>query len=269
MKANIYAFELRRKLGSVLIWSAGIAAVAILYMAFFATFADYAAVIEETLKRFPPEYLKALGMAGVDLSSVPGYYSFVFTFLQILLALQASNYGFGLVAVEESRMISDFLLSKPVARSQVLTSKLLAAFTALTLTDAATWAISFLAVELFRHGRPYDPGVLALMLSSIPIFQAAFLCLGLAFSLLVRRVRSATPYGLILGFGGYVLNAFGDLTGEVKLELLTPFRHFDPTYVVQHHSYEASLVGISIAMILLALAFSYWRYLRRDIPAAV
>lgn len=269
MKANIYWFELRQKRGSILIWSASIVLVALLYLGLFPTFADYAAVLQETLKRFPPEYLEAFGMAGVDLSSVMGYYSFVFTFLQILLALQASNYGFGLIAVEESRMISDFLVSKPVTRVQILTSKLLAAFTALTLTNAVTWASSFLFIELFREGRPYDGRPLILMLGSIAVFQAVFLSMGLAFSLLVPRVRSVTPYGLILSFGGYVLNAFGDLVGDVKLELITPFRHFDPTYIVQHGAYEMPLALLSVAMIVISLAFSYRRYIYRDIPAAV
>ncbi len=269
MKANIYGFELWRKRNSILIWSASIVLVALLYMGLFPTFADYAAVLQETLKRFPPEYLEAFGMAGVDLSTVVGYYSFVFTFLQILLALQASNYGFDLIAVEEGQMIADFVVSKPVARAQILTSKLLAAFTALTITSAVTWAASFLFIELFREGRPYELRPLALMLGSIPIFQAVFLSLGLAFSLLTRGIRSATPYGLVLGFGGYVLNAFGDLLGDVKLELITPFRHFDPTYIAQHQAYDAPLVLLSVAMMVIALAFSYWRYLRRDIPAAV
>ncbi|MCS6962843.1 ABC transporter permease [Thermoflexus sp.] len=269
MKANIYWFELRRKRNSLLIWSASIALVALLYMGLFPTFADYAAVLQETLKRLPPEYLEAFGMAGVDLSSVTGYYSFVFTFLQILLALQASNYGFGLIAVEEGQMISDFLVSKPVTRAQILTSKLLAAFTALTLTNAVAWASSFIFVEMFREGRPYDAHPMVLMLGSIAIFQVVFLSLGLAFSLLVRRVRSVAPYGLMLSFGAYVLNAFGDLLGDVKLELITPFRHFDPTYIVRNNAYDMPLVGLSVAMIGISLAFSYWRYIRHDIPAVV
>lgn len=269
MKANVYRFELRRRRSSILIWSASIVLVVLLYMGLFPTFADYAAVVQETLKRFPREYLEAFGMAGVDLSTVVGYYSFVFTYLQILLAIQASNYGFGLIAVEEGRMIADFLVSKPIARAQILTSKLLAAFTALTITNAVTWAASLLFIELFREGRPYELHPLLLMLGSIAIFQAVFLSLGLAFSLLAPRMRSATPYGLMLGFGGYVLNAFGDLLGDIKLELLTPFRHFDPTYVAQHNAYEAPLVLLSVAMVVVSLAFSYWRYLHRDIPAVV
>ncbi|HXF69267.1 MAG TPA: ABC transporter permease subunit [Thermoflexus sp.] len=269
MKINIYQFELRRKRNSILGWSAGAVLLILLYMGFYPTFADHAAVLQETLKRFPREYLEAFGMAGVDLSSVMGYYSLVMTLLQILLALQASNYGFGLLLVEESRMIADFLVSKPVTRAQILISKLLAALTALVLTDGVVWASSFLFIELFRGGRSYDPRTLLVMLAGIPVFQAVFLSVGLALSLLVRRARNVTPYGLMLGFGGYVLNAFGDLLGDVKLELITPFHHFDPTYVVQHNAYEASLVLLSGAMIVVSLAFSYWRYVRRDIPAVV
>ena len=53
------------------------------------------------------------------------------------------NYGFGLVSIEESELTADFLLSKPVSRAQVLTSKLLAALTSLIITDLVVWVTSF------------------------------------------------------------------------------------------------------------------------------
>ncbi len=41
-------------------------------------------------------------MDEVDLSTVLGYYSFIYLFAQLCLAIQAGNYGFGLVSIEES-----------------------------------------------------------------------------------------------------------------------------------------------------------------------
>ena len=49
-----------------------------------------------------------------------------------MIALQAANYGYSLVSVEERELTADFLLSKPVGRVQILTSKLLAALRDLT-----------------------------------------------------------------------------------------------------------------------------------------
>ncbi|HIE57654.1 MAG TPA: hypothetical protein EYP88_05430 [Anaerolineales bacterium] len=269
MSKNIYLHELRIRIRSVIIWSLGILALHLLYLSFYGIFADQAALVNEMMENFPPEFRAAFGMDGVDLSQVLGYYSFILTFAQICLAIQAGNYGFGLVSVEESEMTADFLLSKPVSRARILTSKTLAAITSLTITNAVVWIGAFTFINLFRSDHEYDPGTLSLMLASIIFFQLFFFSVGAAVSLLVKRVRNVTPYGLGLGFGMYVLAAFGDMLGESKLEWITPFKHFDAGYIVQHQGYDMRLFGLSVSITVIALAISYWRYLRRDIPSAV
>ena len=225
--------------------------------------------MNEMIARFPPELLAAFGMNEVDLSTVMGFYSFIFMFAQVCLAIQASNYGFGLVSIEESELTADFLISKPVSRVQILTSKLQAAFTSLTITNLVMWVSSFAAVTFFRNGREVETRTLVLLLLSIVVFQLFFLSVGLVISLLVKRVRSVTPYALGLGFGMYVLSAFSGMEGVSILEWITPFKHFDPNYIVQHGAYDAPLVLLNVAVIVVSLATSTWLYIRRDIPAVV
>lgn len=267
MNANIFRHEVRARLKSVLIWSLALAALVIVFFALFPVFADQAALMNEMLAKFPPELRAAFGMDNLDLSTVLGFYSFIFLFAQLCLAIQAGNYGFGLVSIEESELTADFLLSKPVSRAQVLTSKLLAALVSVGLTELVVALCTLLAIGLFSEGRDYAAGTLGLLLFSQLIFQLFFLSVGLVVSLLVKRVRSVTPYALGLGFGAYVLSGFSGVFGEVTLELLTPFKHLDAAYIVAHNGYNAPLVLLNVAVSLVALAASYWLYLRRDVPA--
>ncbi len=268
MNPNIYRHELRLRMRSVLIWSAGILALHLLYLSFYQSFAGQAALLNQLKSSFPPEFLAAFGMDGADLSQVLGFYSFIFLLVQICLAIQAGNYGFGLVSVEESQRTADFLLTRPVPRGHILVSKALAACTALAVSGALVWADAFVLINLFRGAYAYEPATLALLLAGIPLFQAFFFSVGLAVSLLVGRIRNVTPYGLGLGFGMYALGAFSGMLGETPLEWLTPFKHFDAARIVQRRAYDARFLWLNAAVTLLALAFSYWRYLRRDIPAA-
>jgi len=267
MSANIYAHEFRARLRSVIIWSLAVTALLFFYFSFFSVFADQAALMNQMLERFPPQLRAAFGLDAMDLSTVLGFYSFIFLFVQLCLAIQAGNYGFGLVSIEESELTADFLLSKPVSRTQVLTSKLLAALTSLTITNLIVWVSSFVAISLFRGDREYDTRTLLLLLLSIVIFQLFFLSVGLVISVLVKRVRSVTPYSLGLGFGAYVLSAFSGILGDVKLELITPFKHLDPARIVRDGAYDTPLVLINVTVSVIALAASYWLYVRRDIPA--
>jgi ABC-2 type transport system permease protein len=267
MNANIYRHEFRTRLKSVLIWSLALASLILFYFSLFSVFADQAALMNEMLARFPPEMRAAFGLDSVDLSTVLGFYTLILLFVQLCLAIQASNYGFGLVSIEENELTADFLLSKPVSRPQVMTSKLLAALTSLALTNLVVWASTFAALALFRGEREYELRTLLLLLLSLAVFQLFFLSVGLVISLLVKRVRSVVPYALGLGFGAYVLSAFSGVLGDVALELITPFKHLDPAFIVQQGAYDVPLVLLNVGVTLVSLAASYWLYLRRDIPA--
>lgn len=267
MNANIYRHEFRARLRSVLVWSLALTVFTLFFFAMFPVFADQAALMNEFLERYPQELTAAFGLDRMDLATVLGFYSFIFVFVQLCLAIQAANYGFGLVSIEESELTADFLLSKPVSRAQVMTSKLLAALTSLVLTNLVVWVSTFLAISLFREGRSYDVSTLLLLLASLLIFQLFFLSVGLVISLLVKRVRSVTPYALGLAFGAYVLAAFSGVFGDVGLELITPFKHLDPTYIVRDGAFDTPLVLLNVTVSLVALAASYWLYIRRDIPA--
>jgi ABC-2 type transport system permease protein len=66
-----------------------------------------------------------------------------------------------------------------------------------------------------------------------------------------------------------VLSVFGDMLGTNALEKITPFKHFDPNYIIQHGAYDLVLVLISASVIVISLTGSYLLYTRRDIPAVV
>jgi ABC-2 type transport system permease protein len=269
MNATIYKHEFRTHIKSVIGWSIGLILLIIIFLSIFPSFSEQAALLNEMMAKFPPALLAAFGMTGMDMSSIVGFFGLIFMFVQICLAIQASYYGFGLVSVEETELTADFLMSKPVSRVQIMNSKLLAALSALAITDLVVWVSSTAGIALFGAGHAFETQALVLLLLSILIFQLFFLSVGLIISLLVKRVRSVTPYALGLGFGMYVLSAFSGLQGVSVLEYLTPFKHFDPLYISQHSAYDTPLVLLSVAVIVLSLAASYWRYQRRDIPAVV
>jgi ABC-2 type transport system permease protein len=267
MSATIYLHELSSRFKSVITWSIALIAIILIFLSIFPAFATQAALLNETMSKFPPALLAAFGLNQVDLSTILGFFSFIFLFAQLCIAIQAGNYGFGLVSVEETELTADFLVSKPVSRAQILNSKLLAAFTSLVITDVVVWVSTIIGFILFSGGQKYDMRTVILLSLSLLVFQLFFLSLGLFISLLVKRVRSVTPYSLGLGFGMYVLSAFSGLEGVSVLETITAFKHFDPNYIIKNVTYNTPLVLLDVAVIIVSLALSYWLYLRRDIPA--
>jgi ABC-2 type transport system permease protein len=269
MAINIFRHEFKMHLRSVITWSVAVAVLILVFVSLFSSFAEQAELMNEMMANFPEQLLTAFGLNGVDLSTVLGFFSFVFLFVQICLAIQAANYGFSLVSIEEREWTADFLLAKPVKRTRILTSKLLAALSGLTITNIVVWISSFSFINLFKGDKTYETGTLLLLLLSIVIFQLFFLSVGLVISLLVKRIGSVTSYSMALAFGMYVLSVFGDMLGRSVLEKITPFKHFEPNYIIQHGTYDLPLVLLSALVIVIALMGSYALYTRRDIPAVV
>jgi ABC-2 type transport system permease protein len=246
-------------------WSIALFLLILLYMSVFPSFAVEAETLNDMLAEFPKEFLIAFGLDGADISTVLGFFGMVVIFCQICVAIQAANYGFALVSVEERELTADFLLSKPVGRTRILTSKLLAALTSLVITNVVVWTSSFVLISVFRDGRPYDSKTLVLLLLTIAFLQLFFLTVGMLISLLVRRIRSVTPYSMGLVFGLYVLSAFGGMIGDDKLTYVTPFKHFEANYIVTNAAFDLPLALISLCTIIISVVGSYVLYTRRDI----
>ncbi len=262
---NIYLLELKANIRSVITWSIALLVLMFIYMSVFSSFANEAENLNDILAEFPEEFLIAFGMNGMDLSTVLGFFGITLLFCQLCVAIQAANYGFALVSVEERDLTADFLLSKPVGRYKILSSKLLAALTSLALTSIVVWIGSFVFISIFRDGRPYETETLVLLLLTITFLQLFFLSVGLLISLLVRKIRSVTPYSMGLVFGLYVLSAFGGMIGDDKLSNITPFKHFEANYIVTNAAYDVPLVLISTSVIIVSVVGSYLLYSRRDI----
>lgn len=266
---NIFLHEFKQKIRSVFIWSFSIALLILVFLSLFQSFASQSNMVSELMASFPRELLIAFGMVDMDWSNILGFFALLFVFCQICLAIQAANYGFSLVSIEESEWTADFLLSKPVSRIRIMSAKFLAALAALTITNVVVWAVSFPLIKLFDAGQVYQWKPIILLLSSVSVFQLFFLSVGMFISLLVRRVHSVTHFSMGLVFGLYILNAFGDMIGEKSLEILSPFKHFAPGYIVNHAAWDFPLMMISVGIILIALLGSYVLYQHRNISSAV
>ncbi|HOA21474.1 MAG TPA: ABC transporter permease subunit [Anaerolineaceae bacterium] len=267
MSANIFLHEIRAQRRSVITWSVALLSVIFVFFSLFTSFTKDAALMNEVLARFPEELRAAFGLGNMDLATIEGYFAFSFVFCQLLLAIQAANYGFSLLSVDETELRADFLLSKPVSRGSILSSKLAAALLSLVVTNLALILGTFTAIALFSGATPYNPKSILLVLLSGFFFQIVFLGVGLLISLLARKIHSVTPYALGLAFGAYVLNAFSGVFGDVKLELLTPFKHFDPGFIVRNQAFDAPFLLVDLIVVIVCIGLSYWFYQRRDIPA--
>ena len=122
---NLFLFELKRNSKSFLIW----AVVEIFMVA--AGMSKYAASVQSgqsinVLIEKMPQMLRALFGAGqFDLSTAFGYYCVLYVFLLLISVVHATLLGSTIISKEERDKTSEFLYTRPISRSQILTQKIL------------------------------------------------------------------------------------------------------------------------------------------------
>lgn len=265
---NIYIFEFKMYARSLWLWALALFALQIIFMAFYPAMAKDAAMIDLILEHYPKELLQAFGMGeSVSLATVLGYYTFVFAFVQLCLAVQGAYYGFHFLSLEERELTADFLFSKPVTRTKILVSKYVAALTALVITHGAVIGSTFVAIALFRDGKSYELDKLLVLLASVPVFQLFFFSIGMLVTVLTTKIRNVLSYAMALAFGLHILNALRGIVGGRLLGIASPFYHFEPANIIETGGWAADRVWISVLVILCSTLISYKLYLKRNIHA--
>ncbi len=250
---------------STILWSISLAGFMILYMAFYSAMAKDSAVFELVLSSIPKEMLQALGLSDVvSLASLSGYFALTFSMLQLAIAIQSSIYGVSILSEEERELTADFLLSKPVSRSKIYLSKLLAALTSLLITATFVALSAFFALMMFGDGTNFSIYNVFILVLTIPIFQLVFLSVGMFISLLMKKVRSVLSIAMGLSIGLYVVNSVRNIVDSDILGLLSPFYYFDSEYILTSRTYNLGLFTLATSIIVFCLLGSFILYNKRD-----
>ncbi len=262
---NIFLHELKSYRKSIFIWACSMTLLSVLYILLFKGLGNDIEDFKAFLNNMP-DVIKSVFNIYIDsISTLEGFYSFVFSFVVLCGAIQAMNIGTAIVSKEIRDKTADFLMTKPVSRSTILTSKLLAAFFTLTITNIIYLGLTILAAIAIVG----DFNLKLFFMISVTLFfiQLIFMALGFIVSVVAGKIRSVISISLSTVFGFYILGSLGSFLGEERVRYMSPFRYFDTAYIIKNAAYEASFVVIGLIFVIAAIAGSYLVYTKKDVHA--
>ena len=263
---NIFKFEFKTYLKENIIWTISLVAVLFLFMSIFPVYSSQAEMMEKILENFPETFLKAFGMNNMSLSSVVGYYSFCFVYVGLIGGIFAMKLGLDVISKELREKTADFLLVKPKTRTSVIIPKFCAVLLHILIMNVIFFGASIVAAEIFKNG---DYNLKTFMLINLSLFFIQFFLLsfGIMLSTFMTELNSEIPLTLGIVFGFYVLQLLNQTLGEEKISYLTPFGHFDTSYISQNASFSTTHLIFSVSLSLLFLILAYIIYNKKDIPS--
>lgn len=263
---NMFLHELKAYRKSTIIWTFSLIALIVLFLGLFPSFSKEAEAFKKVMEGFPEPVRKALGLSVDSMSSILGFYAYTFLYVTLCGAIQAMNLGTSIISKEVRAKTADFLLTKPVTRTKIMTSKLLAALTSLIITNIAYLTVASIMASIVKT-KDYSYKIFFMLSFTLFLVQLIFLALGVLISVVLPKIKSVLPISLGTVFAFFIIGMLSSTTGDDAMRYITPFKYFDTNYIIKNSSYEAAFIIIEIVFIVVTISASYFVYSKKDIHA--
>lgn len=262
---SIFLRELKAHRWSLVFWSLGMVALVASGMGKFAAYEAAGQSVVKMMADLPKMVLVVFGMSGFDLTKASGFFGVLFLYIALMGTVHSSLLGASIISKEERDRTSEFLFSKPVTRSSVLSSKLLAGLFNVVVLNVVTTVSSLYFVGYFGKGESVTKDI-SLMMAGLFFLQLIFFAIGAAVAGYVRKPKSAPSISTSIMFMAFLLSYLVNLNDKLDaLKYLSPFKYFDAAVLMSEGRLDPLFVGLSVLIVAAAVWGAYHFYNGRDL----
>ncbi len=267
MNRNLFVMEMKRNALSFLIWALAITLLVSVTMLAYPTFYENQSKIMGFITLVPKAALQFKGVQNfADIFSVLGFYAANnVIYMMVLGSIFAIGLSSGILLKEEYNRSAEYLLTRPITRSEVFVSKVSIVLLQVIALNVITSLAGFIGMEVVKKS-PYSiHAFLALSLYTL-LLNLLFGAAGLFLSTVVRKPRPISTFCIALVLVLYFIFTLSKIATSVeKIGYLSPFRYVDMNAAASGYRlnpwYLLYFVGISLLLGGLAYRF----YLRKDV----
>ena len=267
MNRNLFLKEIRKNALSLIVWMITITLLISLTMAVYRTFVENQSKVLGMMSLVPKGALQFKGISNfTDLLSVLGFYSVNnIIYMMVLGSIFAIVLSSNILLKEEYNKTAEYLLTRPLTRSEIFFSKLAVIFLYVFLLNLVTALAGFICMELVKTG-PFSIRAFLILSLYTLLLNLLFGAIGLFLSTLVKRPKPITAFsiGLVLIF--YFIYTLSKITESAsKIGYLSPFRFVNMDAINPAYKLDFWHLLYFIGISLLLAGLSYRLYNRKDI----
>ena len=261
---NIFLREMKANRLSLILWCVGVLFMVATGMGKYTSLSDTGTSLNALMADMPKSLQAIMGTNSLDLSSVIGYYGLLYLYLVVMAGIHASMLGANIISKEERDKTVEFLLVKPISRSQMITSKLLAAFVNIVMFNVITFILSIVMVQQYAGGEEVV-GDISMMMLGMLILQLIFLVIGTAIAAVHKNSKKAATLSTGILLVTFILSIAVNMNSKLEnLKYFTPFKYFEASRLMSE-GFEVVYIILSILLIILLTVVTYIFYAKRDV----
>ncbi len=260
---NIFLRELKSNLRSLIIWGFIVVLFTWVGTSKFAGYVENPEILA-ILEGLPPALVAAFNLEAFNLTTPTGFFGAMFGYFVLLVSISAAMWGSDTISKEERDRTVEFALTLPVARSKVVTAKILAAFVNCIALLLITWIASLITMMPYELDSEFYT-FLSLSMLALFIVQMIFLAVGVLLGCAMKQYKRASAVAVSVLLGTY-LSVISELSEHLEfLKYFSPFAYFDPGVLLRESRLDLAYVALSAGIIAVCLAGAYLTYSRRDL----
>lgn len=258
--------EMKANFKSFLIW------ITISMLIFLVVFLVYPSItnneniniINEMLKIFPEEMLKAFNM---DISSIDSVFGWLksegFVFALLIIGCYSGILGSNIILKEESDKTIEYLNSLPVKRSSIVLHKALCGLTYIVFMIMILGVFNYIGLSLSGN---FDKK-LYILLSITPLFSSIVIYFGCMFlSTFTHKTKKMLGISLGIVLISYVLHVLSSLAETTEfLKYFSVFTLADIRNVIMNITINPFMVLISVILSILFLGLTIIHYNKKEL----
>lgn len=267
MNRNLFLKELRRNLASLIIWTVVICILVSVTLSFYRTVAQNQGKFLGLMSLIPKGAMAVKGISKfTDMFSILGFYSINnLIFMLVLGSVYSIVLSSNILLKEEYNKTAEYLLSRPISRSEVFITKFMVFVLYVFLLNIIVALVGLIGIEIVKTGS-YSLKAYFVFSFYTLLLNYLFGAIGFFISTLVKRAKPITTISIALVLILYFIFSLSKITETgSKIGYVSPFKYVnvevsDPAYTLDFWRL-LYFIGIS-ALLILA---SYLIYKKKDI----
>jgi ABC-2 type transport system permease protein len=261
----IYKREFRKNLKSLIIWGIVLGGIILMTLSIYPQFTQDQETMKDLLKAYPDSFKEAFGMNRLDYGTLLGFYGVQVHFMTTLLGsifsvMLASN----IIAKEENEKTIEFLLSKPITRTRIITEKLFAVLTNILLLNVMTAVVCLIGFQYADEEvsmKTFGVLIIATFLMHITFAAVAFFL-----SAIMKKSRTITSVSLGIVLLSYFSSVVSGISEDLEmLKYISLFKYVDAADIITDKAINPLYLMVMLIVIVCSIALTYVTYHKKDI----
>lgn len=258
--------ELKINLKSFIIWTSILLLLfLVVYLIYpYIITSDNIKMIDEMIKIFPPEMLKAFNM---DIASMDSAYGWLktegFVFLLLIVGVYASIMGSNILLKEESDKTIEYLNTLPIKRRKILFDKVISSIIYIILMIVIIGIFNYVGLSLSGDFDKKQYILLSItpILSALPLFS-----ISLFISTFNKKTKKTIGISLGISLVSYFLQILSEINEKTEIfKYFTPYTLSDIRNVITDISINPIMIIISLLITIIFIILSFIRYEKKEL----